>query len=542
MKKTIPTSIANTLFYIEEDTYKELDEYLSSIRAHFASSPDSIEIIHDIEDRIREQFIEFTGGENRGENKSGNERIITAAHVAELIKRMGRPEDFGDDTESTSTAGNKTDSRHGKKFYRDTEHQVIAGVASGIGAYLNIDPVVVRILFLISVLLGGAGIIAYIILWIAVPEAKTASQKLEMQGDPVTLQSVSEKIKEKINTIDKDEIKDKAKNAGSAIGTIAERIARVFGGIIGVAFKIIAIIAILGISFAFFMAAFSQGAGLFDFPINSFLSAPMYYILLSIIFLVAIIPFIFLNSLGSVFLHKKTFFRGTAATVLFSIWMLAIFGGITFAATIGKNVSTYIQTDPKFQETTQTIPLAEFDKLIAQNAQNITIVSGAEYSATITGRQNDVDRVAFDPIDKTLRIHNKTEMNLCFFCYRFGTKITLTTPLPIGDIETQNASKVMYEGTFTNLDIEMQNASMIYLKGTADKLTATLQNASKLDAASLVTKDIELTLQNASKAEVNATESLKAEAMNASKIEQYGKADIDDVKTNNGSAVSTSHN
>ncbi|MBP9852344.1 MAG: hypothetical protein KBC67_03725, partial [Candidatus Pacebacteria bacterium] len=59
---------------------------------------------------------------------------------------------------------------------------------------------------------------------------------------------------------------------------------------------------------------------------------------------------------------------------------------------------------------------------------------------------------------------------------------------------------------------------------------------------SLVTKDIELTLQNASKAEVNATESLKAEAMNASKIEQYGKADIDDVKTNNGSAVSTSHN
>lgn len=59
MKKTIPTSIANTLFYIEEDTYKS-SKVPASIRQHFAGQDDSIEIIHDIEDRIREQFISYT--------------------------------------------------------------------------------------------------------------------------------------------------------------------------------------------------------------------------------------------------------------------------------------------------------------------------------------------------------------------------------------------------------------------------------------------------------------------------------------------------
>ncbi len=555
MKKTIPTSIANTLFYIEEDTYKELDEYLTSIRAHFASSPDSIEIIHDIEDRIREQFIEFTGGENKSDSKTGSERIITSAHVTELIKRMGRPEDFGDD-EATSQNGtsssrtNTANDKHARKLYRDADHQVIAGVASGIGAYLNVDPVIIRIIFLISVLLGGAGVIAYIILWIAVPEAKTASQKLEMQGDPVTLQSVSDKIKEKINQLDKDEVKDKAKTVGNDIGrgmgnflsAIARSIGPILGGIIGVAFKIIAIAAIIGISFAFFVAAFNPGTGLLDFPVQNFMSPAMYYILLSLVFLAGIIPFIFLNALGSIFLRKKTFFKGTAATILFSIWMIAIFGSITFAGTLGKNVQNYVQTDPRFQETSQVIPLTEFDALIAQNAQNITIIPGETYSATITGRQNDIDRIAFDGTDKTLRIHNKNDINLCFFCFRFGTKIILTTPTAITSIDTENASKVIYEGALTNIDVELENASMIYLKGTAATLTGKLENASKLDAASLITETVDIDLQNASKADVHATKSLKAEVMNASKLTQYGPADTDDVKTHNGSDVETIRN
>lgn len=56
------------------------------------------------------------------------------------------------------------------RLYRDTSNQVIGGVCSGLGNYLNIDPVVVRIIFVLLALFGGGGIIIYILLWIFVPE------------------------------------------------------------------------------------------------------------------------------------------------------------------------------------------------------------------------------------------------------------------------------------------------------------------------------------------------------------------------------------
>jgi hypothetical protein len=104
-------------------------------------------------------------------------------------------------------------------------------------------------------------------------------------------------------------------------------------------------------------------------------------------------------------------------------------------------------------------------------------------------------------------------------------------------INTENASKVIYEGALGDLNVELENASMIYLKGTALTLSGSLENASHLDAAGLVTEDVDLKLQNASKAEVYASKSLEIEAMNASKVTQYGPADTDNVKTQNGSSV-----
>ncbi|MEN9582580.1 MAG: hypothetical protein RL641_534, partial [Candidatus Parcubacteria bacterium] len=116
MKKTIPTSIANTLFYIEEDTYGELDAYLSSIRLYFASYTDNIEIIKDIESRIAEQFIDYTSGAEK------SARIITKEHVDKLISSMGKPEDFGEDSQEKGTQQEEKKAKTPRKFYRDTEH------------------------------------------------------------------------------------------------------------------------------------------------------------------------------------------------------------------------------------------------------------------------------------------------------------------------------------------------------------------------------------------------------------------------------------
>jgi phage shock protein PspC (stress-responsive transcriptional regulator) len=73
------------------------------------------------------------------------------------------------------------------RMYRDTERRVFGGVASGLAAYLRIDPVVVRIMLIMALFWGGFGLLAYLVLWIAMPAAKTLSQKVEMKGEKPNL-------------------------------------------------------------------------------------------------------------------------------------------------------------------------------------------------------------------------------------------------------------------------------------------------------------------------------------------------------------------
>ncbi|RLD22042.1 MAG: PspC domain-containing protein [Bacteroidetes bacterium] len=58
------------------------------------------------------------------------------------------------------------------RLYRSTTNKVIGGVSGGLGDYLNIDPVIVRIVFVLLAVFGGSGVLVYIILWIVIPEQK----------------------------------------------------------------------------------------------------------------------------------------------------------------------------------------------------------------------------------------------------------------------------------------------------------------------------------------------------------------------------------
>jgi phage shock protein C len=57
-----------------------------------------------------------------------------------------------------------------KKLYRSSKDKMIGGVAAGLAEYFDIDPTLIRVLFVITLFLGGTGILAYILLWIIVPE------------------------------------------------------------------------------------------------------------------------------------------------------------------------------------------------------------------------------------------------------------------------------------------------------------------------------------------------------------------------------------
>ena len=126
-----------------------------------------------------------------------------------------------------------------KRLFRDTDNKRIAGVCSGIAQYFGVSTKLVRILFLLpfisiafrmhnwfgwsfphflSLSFSPAATISYIILWILVPEAKSSSDKLEMQGKPVDLNSIKDTVQNDLN-----EFKNKAQKWSKDISGTAQK-------------------------------------------------------------------------------------------------------------------------------------------------------------------------------------------------------------------------------------------------------------------------------------------------------------------------------
>ena len=188
MKKTFTINISGTVFHIEEDAYEGLQKYLVNLKNHFGNNEEGQEIISDIEARIAEIFSEKSNDEKK---------IVTIDMVNKIIEIMGTPEDFAEEEgdEESSTV----ESKRKRRLYRDPDHRVLGGVCGGLSAYFNMDPVILRIIFAVVILAtSGAGLLAYLILWIAVPKAKNTAQRLEMRGQEATVKNIEKSIKEEV--------------------------------------------------------------------------------------------------------------------------------------------------------------------------------------------------------------------------------------------------------------------------------------------------------------------------------------------------------
>ena len=238
MKKAIKINLTGIIFHIDDDAYEKLKAYLDSISRHFYDAQESKEIIDDIEARIAELFQERITKENQ---------VITVKIVDEVIDIMGNPEDIADtgDEEGEKRSFHESYTTS-KRLYRNTENSVIGGVCGGLAAYFGMDPVIFRLLFVIFFFVGGASILVYIILWIVLPKAETAAQKLEMRGEKVNVSNLEKKIREEYDHV-KENVKEnvsRAKNSETYQKT--ERAANdffvVLGKILLVFIKVILII------------------------------------------------------------------------------------------------------------------------------------------------------------------------------------------------------------------------------------------------------------------------------------------------------------
>ena len=192
MNKVIIINLNGTAYQLDEGGYEALKVYLEQAEARLAGNPDKLEIIKDLEQAVADKCLRYLG---RGKT------VVSTAEVEQILREVG-PVDGGHSVGAGPAAsdGPRYDVPP-RRLYQIREGAMISGVCNGIAASLNIDPTIVRVIFVLLALFHGAGVFLYILLMLIVPYAKTSEQLAAAQGGnaglPYRVQRIVEKVKGK---------------------------------------------------------------------------------------------------------------------------------------------------------------------------------------------------------------------------------------------------------------------------------------------------------------------------------------------------------
>lgn len=247
MNKTVTVNINGFVFYIEEDAYTVLANYLNCIKSIFQSDEGGDEILNDVEARIAEIFHE---------KLADKKEVVTIKDVEQVIQIMGKPEDYMEETtfensNNSSKASGNTYQNEKRKIYRDSDDKILGGVCSGFGHYFDIDPTILRIALLLLLVFGGTGFILYIILWLVIPKAETTSEKLRMQGEKINVENIKKKVTDFSNSASMTDTNNRVRSfidrMLELLGTIFGALGKIILKLIGVFFGVLALGLLIGL-------------------------------------------------------------------------------------------------------------------------------------------------------------------------------------------------------------------------------------------------------------------------------------------------------
>lgn len=248
MNKTLSVNIGGIVFHIEELAYDKLNRYLDAIKGYFTTSDGRDEIIQDIEGRIGEMFQERI---------SNGKQVIIESDVDQVIDIMGRPEQFAgmhEETESDYQVSN-SERRSYRRLYRDPDDRVLGGVCSGLGHYLGIDPIWLRIAFAVAFFFFGSGLLLYIILVVVMPKALTTAEKLEMKGEKVNITNIRKSVEDEMSSFRGNYSQQNAPSGIArffdALGQLITGFFRILGKIFAVFFIIAGMLVLVGFALVF---------------------------------------------------------------------------------------------------------------------------------------------------------------------------------------------------------------------------------------------------------------------------------------------------
>ena len=538
MKKTLTVNLNNIVFHIDDDAYEMLQTYLADVARHL-SEDEKKEVMNDIEARIAELFTE---------RLQKNKKVVNIDDVQEIINVLGKPSQYTDEDDEEPEAP-KSKKKRARRFYRDPENAVLGGVGAGIAAYFSWDVTWVRIALVILALISSGNLIPiYLLVWIIAPKAVTASQRLEMQGEDVTVDNIKTEINNVKNYMESDKFKQSASNIGEKILEVLRVFFKVIVGLFGVVFgfvgMILAGVLILSLLFFIFDPAVFDGftPGLMT---DWMVLTPDKTVLLVISVLLVVGCPIFMLVYWAIRMISGR--RDTSKTTLWVVLILWIVGLFMFYSAGAKalihwnNHSDHpwilnwedsdspVKDEVRYCEPFQGIEVSGNIALeFTQDSVKKVVISAPEdlLSYVKTEVRNNKLNIYTEKIFSNHKVRVFVSNDSIFKLQANGasqiegkSKITTSNLL----LDLSGASQARLDVNVSGrLSAEISGASYADIEGNTESLKVDANGASKMEADQLRAKNVEVEASGASHARVYATESVDAEASGAGQIDCEG--------------------
>ncbi len=546
MKQTVNINLNGIVFHIDDDACNILQEYLHEIEHYLGNNEDTADVLQDIEARIGELFTVML--------QQKGVQVVNEAMVRQVMEQLGSPEAFADedsDGEAPSQSSgqrirNERQRTKDRRLYRDEEDELLGGVCSGLGAYFGIDAVWFRLLFVLAMILYGGGFFLYILLWIIVPAAKTAAQRLEMRG-----------IEPSVSNIEQ-EVKRTKEEEPSNKGCIRSGLSVLLKGFIGICL-LFTVPALLFVIFIIGVVLFALVSALFGTIPTMVTSFPFFteiastgeagWILIFLLFSLSIIliPIIMLIHWLITHFRKHEFVSKRFWWITGLLWLTSLLGTgvMTIYAAQHHFNALSIATDEIWDDDYEDYaPITHFNELDAFHS--IVVAGHADINLTqnpvqtVTMQTHRPDLYKVEVVDSVLfieckdgRISHDVDFSISIPEIR---SITSSGACSIESRGMLNVAKLYIQASgaadidlYVNaqeVTLQSSGASEADFKGTTDHLFINLSGAGEVDAYGLHARTANVTCAGAGKVEVSVSESLAAQAMGASKISYRGNPTV----------------
>ena len=422
MNEVTQIHLGRTPFTIAADAHSTLRTYLHAIEKAVGDKS----VVGEVEIRMAELLAE------RGVT---SEKVILPEDVDFLKEQLGDPADFSDDAEAPSKAS--ADDAGAKRLFRDTENAMVAGVAAGIANYFGLDVVLIRLIFVVlAIFSGGLGIVLYLVLWLVVPPATTASEKLQMLGKSVTLGALKD-------SVERADLPGAARRANNTVLPVINSIFRFFIRLIGLGFILTGAAMIFGLIVTKVYMLLHHGQ---LFQENLFPVGFREDLLLTFGIVLTTIVALFLILIGIASFLRKWPVRGWITAVLLGLFLVGSAATAALAADAVPHVRDRYET---MVHTTAIKDVRPFKKVETNGDIDLSYISSPDYAVNVHYVDHpDLSKLKVYVKDSTLHVDSTQLDNakhctmLCLFP-RYNMTVQIYAP-NIEDFQTPPRTDIFY--------------------------------------------------------------------------------------------------